>query len=303
MRAEIGDLEGGSGASDSAVMILTCPECATSYFVDDSRIPAGGRSVKCTSCGARWMATPDADSEPEPQAAEPEPDTEIAEVEAALGDETTALVDDLEITGPEITGLRPRPARRASPAKPAKTEGRAKAALWLGAAAAVAGLIGAVMIFRSEIVRLWPASSAAFAGIGLPVNEVGLVIEKVKFEPALHAGRPVLSVTGSVRNITKEAAASPPIRFSLLDKAGEPVAAKIARPIEANVPPGATRYFAVAIQDPPSTAVSLDVAFEAGKAAAHAAPHPTEAAPAHGPAPVEAQPLPAGSPDALPKHG
>ena len=38
-------------------MILTCPDCATSYFVDDSKIPADGRLVKCASCGARWTAT------------------------------------------------------------------------------------------------------------------------------------------------------------------------------------------------------------------------------------------------------
>ena len=36
MGTEIGDLGWeASGASDLTVMILTCPECATSYFVDD----------------------------------------------------------------------------------------------------------------------------------------------------------------------------------------------------------------------------------------------------------------------------
>src|SRR5687767_8909725 len=40
-------------------MILTCPECATSYFVDDLRIPRGGRMVKCTTCGNRWRAFQD----------------------------------------------------------------------------------------------------------------------------------------------------------------------------------------------------------------------------------------------------
>ena len=48
-------------------MILTCPECATSYFVDDSRIPSDGRRVKCSSCGHRWRAGPDGPIvEPEP---------------------------------------------------------------------------------------------------------------------------------------------------------------------------------------------------------------------------------------------
>src|SRR6185312_3623916 len=75
MKAEIGDLGWEAvGASDSSVMILTCPECATSYFVDDSRISPAGRTVKCSNCGARWTATPEGAADapaPEPEAAAP----------------------------------------------------------------------------------------------------------------------------------------------------------------------------------------------------------------------------------------
>src|SRR3569833_565954 len=78
MEAEIGDLEQEvAGASDSSVMILTCPERATSYFVDDSRISPAGRTVKCSNCGARWTALPEATQAEEvveaplPPAAEP----------------------------------------------------------------------------------------------------------------------------------------------------------------------------------------------------------------------------------------
>ena len=76
-------------------MILTCPECATSYFVDDLRIPRLGRMVKCTNCSHRWRAfqdraeaekeIPEDDlvfeekSEPEP---EPPPEEEIEFVAA-----------------------------------------------------------------------------------------------------------------------------------------------------------------------------------------------------------------------------
>jgi len=247
---------------------------------------------------------PDAPPEAEAAAAEPE----LAEIEEApAADEPAPPLDDLVISGPEPaaarTSARTSPGRRTS-ARAARKEGRSKAALLVGVAAVIALLIAAAILLRGEIVRLWPASSAAFAGMGLAVNETGLVIEKVKFEPTFQGGRPVLSVTGAVRNVTKAAVETPPIRFSLLDKDGQPVSAKVARPLGGDVPPGATRYFAVALQDPPSTAASLDVAFETAAAAdaAPEAPH-AEAAPADGPTPIEAQPLPADSPDALPKHG
>lgn len=36
-------------------MIITCPECATRYDVDDERFSSAGRSVRCTACGEAWF--------------------------------------------------------------------------------------------------------------------------------------------------------------------------------------------------------------------------------------------------------
>jgi hypothetical protein len=123
--------------------------------------------------------------------------------------------------------------------------------------------------------------------VGLPADRLGLVIDQVKTQPTFQGGRPVLSVTGAIRNTRDEAVTAPSLRVSLMDKAGKPIAARIARPLNARIPPGATRYFAIAIPDPPAGLQTLDIAFEAGT--------PPGSGPAVeavlGPEPLEAEPV------------
>ncbi|MDB5422733.1 MAG: hypothetical protein JWQ29_149, partial [Phenylobacterium sp.] len=110
MKAEIGDLgRRFAGASDSSVMILTCPECATSYFVDDSRVPAAGRLVKCTSCGARWTAVKDPSPPAAPPPAKP---AQTREPEPFV----PAAADDLEIVAmePALAAARTAPGKEAA---------------------------------------------------------------------------------------------------------------------------------------------------------------------------------------------
>ncbi|WP_372784461.1 MJ0042-type zinc finger domain-containing protein [Phenylobacterium sp.] len=270
-------------------MILTCPECATSYFVDDSRIAPAGRSVKCSNCGARWTARPGGDeaedpaqpaiatAPPSPPPAAPEPDELM--IEAAEPE-------------PVIAVFAPRPAAP-------EREATGRVMVWAGAAAAVVALIAGALIFRAQVVRVLPVSQAAYAGIGLPVSS--LVIEKVHAEPAFQGGRPVLAVTGQIRNLRDTAATVPSLRVSLLDRRGKPLAIKIARPLDPQAPAHAVRHFSIAIVDPPASVRDLEVTFEAAGAKA---PPPARAAEAilSGPQPVDAQPLPPGSPDALPQH-
>lgn len=265
-------------------MILTCPECDTSYFVDDLRIPRLGRMVKCTSCGHRWRAYQDR-SEPEPEAPE----------------------DDLVVEGPaepppeeQVDFVAPPP-RLERPARP-KTP--LAAAIAAGVAVGVALLLSGLILARQQVVGVVPGMAPLFAAIGLPVNTIGLVLEDMASKETFQGGRPVLAVTGAVRSVRDEPVDAPPIRVSLLDKDDKPLTSLVVAPLNGRVPPGAKRYFAVSLPDPPSGAFELEVAFDpeakapAKAAQSHAA---APAAPA-GPEPVEAQPLPADSPDALKTH-
>lgn len=272
-------------------MILTCPECATSYFVDDSRISPAGRTVKCSNCGARWTALPEGE-EPARQESQPT-------VESAPAVESPAFVDELVVEGPDP----PRPVPFVAPRLAApRQEVSGKVLVWAGSAAVVAALIAAAVVFRAQVVQLLPASQAAYAGLGMPVES--LVIEKIHAEPTFQGGRPVLAVTGQIRNRRDTAAIVPSLRVSLLDRGGKPVAVKVARPIDANAPARAVRHFAIAIVDPPAGVHDLEVTFQtAAKAAARGAAAPRAAEAILGaPKPMDATPLPPGSPDALPPH-
>ena len=291
-------------------MILTCPECATSYFVDDAKVPAAGRLVKCTSCGARWTAMKEAAPEAAaPSAPRPAP-VKAPDPFVPVAD------DDLEVVAIDPVTLAAARAARAAP----KREAAGKVAILAVAGVVVVALIASAIVFRTEVVRIWPASQAAYSGLGLPVNALGLVIENVSAKPVFQGGRPVLAVAGAIRNLRDETATAPQVRLNLLDRAGNPVAAKVATPLDPRVPGHAVRHFAITIVDPPASVHDLEVTFEAVQAGKGAAPHgpapvhapiaaaehaaaaePTPIA-ALGPAPVDAQPLTPGSQDALPQH-
>lgn len=217
-----------------------------------------------------------------------------------------AAAEDVEVVAPL------KPPRPTPPPKPRRT------GLIVGAAVGAAAIVGlgAAIALREQVAMAVPGAAGVFAAIGLPVSDLGLVIEGVKSTPTFEAGRPVLSVTGAVRNTREAAAEVPAIRISLLDRNGKTVFTKVVDPLDPKVAPGgARRYFAVSLPDPPSTARELEIGFEAGAKqtvaahaveAGHATPEPTapdHAAPDHPAAePAEAQPVPAGSPDALESH-
>jgi len=241
--------------------------------------------VKCSNCGARWLARPGGAEPPPAAAPKPAP---------------APVVDELLVDSPPAPAAampEPLPFRLAASRLQPRRRGDGKVLVWAGSAVAVVALIAAAILFRTQVVQMAPFSQAAYAGLGLPVSS--LAIENVRADPAFQGGRPVLAVSGQIRNLREAPADAPPLKVSLLDRSGKLVAAKVAHPINAAVPGKAIRHFAIAIVDPPASVHDLEVAFEP----AHGPPQgPAVRAPAApaGPQPQEAQPLPPGSPDALP---
>ncbi|HLY79986.1 MAG TPA: DUF3426 domain-containing protein, partial [Caulobacteraceae bacterium] len=216
MRAEIGNLaEGFARASDSLVMILTCPECATGYFVEDEQIRAAGRTVRCAACGARWTATPEQPLELVPAVDETAPDKSAGD-EDAVGEAAALTGDDL-----------PRAFRTRAEEEKRNRQAVVTGALWAGVAIVIAVVLGVVIVFRESVVRAWPQTASTYAAVGLAVNPTGLVIEQLHAEPALEQGHAALDVTGVIRNVVGRAVIAPPLRITLQNAQGKRVAGQI----------------------------------------------------------------------------
>lgn len=283
-------------------MILTCPECATRYFVGDDQVGATGRTVKCKACGHRWTAF-----------AEPDLDLSISGDEGAVGVEPSTLTPDpaplVELPGEELPKVFRAKAQSERRVREAATTG----IVWAGMTAMLIVLGVGAVIGREGVVRVFPKSASAFAAVGLDVNSIGLDIEDIRFEPALQDGHAALSVSGVIRNIRGEPVKAPPLQISLLNKQDKRVLAKIAHAADPVIPAGETRHFAVVLLDPPKTASQIEVGFVTDKGTVAARPKPkTIAAPkpeapalrgSAEPGPVtaeEATPLDPHDPNALP---
>jgi predicted Zn finger-like uncharacterized protein len=263
-------------------MILTCPECATRYFVDDSRVGPNGREVRCASCGNRWTARPEAsplelDSTPEVGAIDEDHGRTAVKGEAA-----PVVASDLPAE--EL----PKAFRARAQTRAKEREAAATGVVWAGLAGGFAVLIGAAVFLRQDIAQIFPRAAGAYAMAGLPVNLVGLTIENQHAQPMLKDGHAALTITGALRNIRGKPVVAPPLRISLLAPGGRVVATQIADPDGARIPPGVARHFSVDILDPPVSATNVEIAFVLDRKRPAAAGKPA-AAPMPAPAPAQAR--------------
>lgn len=319
-------------------MILTCPDCATRYFVEDSKLGPDGRTVRCASCGTSWHAQAD---EPLELVNSPEEGAVARGASGARADEPAT------VAAPEL----PKAFRAKVQQQRKVREAAAAGVVWAGMVSGLMALLVAAYVFRVDVVKLYPRAAGAYAFAGVPVNPTGLEFEKVKAEPAPN-GLMAITVSGQIRNVEDEPSAPPPIRVALLDKNGRRTATKLVHVSSAPIAPGKTLAFSAVLPDPKAVADDVAVEFALELAprpqpkakpkavkpavptakAAPVKPAPPKAAPAEpaaapaglraapapatgpattatpllrrsqaapGPRPVEAQPLPANDPYAL----
>lgn len=263
-------------------MILTCPECASRYFVDDSKVGPEGRVVRCAACGHRWTARNEEaatdlfeDSESPSLASRSDP--EAAPASAGEPPETEAVEEPpvSALPGEEL----PKVFRARADAQRRLREATVTGVIWAGVAAVMAALVIGALIFRIDIVRILPGTAGAYAAVGLPVNTVGLVIDRgsIKAQPLMKDGHAAVTVTGAIRNITEHPVVAPALRVELLNGEGKRVSGQLAAARDAKIPPGEVRHFSVTFLDPPRTAKDLQIGFATDEGAVKASIPPSAA--------------------------
>lgn len=231
-------------------MILTCPACATSYFVPDDAIGPNGRRVRCKSCGQDWRAT--LEDEPLELSAA----TEDVAVETGFGKRDETPESLAETPAPELPRAFRAKAEQQRKMRRAATQG----AVWAGLAVVFLSLLGAAYAFRLPIVQAWPQAAAVYKLVGAPVNLAGLEFEAVGANIAAHDPGKVV-VSGALRNIRDNEVVAPPVRVALLDAKGGEIAHRIVRLEAAPVLPGKVLGFAVIIPDAGDKAAGVGVDF------------------------------------------
>ncbi|WP_084420712.1 MJ0042-type zinc finger domain-containing protein [Henriciella litoralis] len=206
-------------------MILTCPNCETQYFADDSTIGESGRSVKCAACDNTWFVDPKGEA----------------------------------LAAGRVTGGAHEAYREKVRARREKASRSVAVIAWVVVGSVFAGILAGGLLFRDRVVEVWPQSASAFDAIGLEVNRFGMTFTETEAERFLEGTTPVLEITGEVKNVTGSVRTAPLIRVVMLDEKGVEIGESFATVSPDNIAAGDTGKFVTRVENPPYEAFELEL--------------------------------------------
>jgi predicted Zn finger-like uncharacterized protein len=142
-------------------MRIACPSCAAEYEVPEARLTPH-KMVRCVRCGGEWVPVWEApEAVAYPAAAETAPDPPAS----ASAETRAAPAPSL----PAMTAMDRLAA--ASPIPPRSRTGLIGA--WGLTFFVLGGAMAATVLWREEVIRVWPASSRILAPIGHILSQPG----------------------------------------------------------------------------------------------------------------------------------
>ncbi len=272
------DRANGGSVTD---LVITCPECGTSYKADPKAIGPNGRTVRCANCQATWFVpAPDIIAKTKT----PSGEMKTAAAEGAGQDmaDAIALKDDLQSEEPAlVTPLKaPKPDGRlqASEIQSSSSDGvkgadvmlrdqadavrlkrrkRTIRLIWIITALLSLAAIVTAYLNRQEIVNRYPQAASLYQSLGLEVREGGLTIDPPTAKTTLIEGRPVIRIEGALRNLSKEPVDLPLIEMTLHDPSGAERVQWFVEPAQTRLSAQGRLPFVTEYADPPSDVISL----------------------------------------------
>lgn len=215
-------------------MILTCPACATSYFVPDNAIGTSGRRVRCKSCGNDWRATSD------------DAPLDLGDIAAATSPGLNSPNDVEQVEEEQIPQALPQ-AFRARAEQKRRTQSAIKQGLAWGLTGVLVliGLLSAYL-WRDSIVARVPKLASAYQAVGVSTNPFGLDFEAISTGFARNDVSQVY-VSGAIRNLRDRELVPPSILVRAFDAEGREITQRVVKLDTAPVLPGGVQGFAVVL--------------------------------------------------------
>lgn len=201
-------------------MLIVCPSCASEYMIDPGRLGADGRTVRCASCKNTWFVTPEAE-EPDAAADGEGPRSGTSDDAAGWSDASPSPPSGGR-DGSEI-GVTPRRKARRSGTEGSHGLTRGMRQFATGPLLALIGvlIIGSAFAGRAQVVRIFPATAALYASVGLGVNLRGLEFRAVRSELVGAGADTFLVVEGEIANISGRDTPVPPIEIGVRGAEGQ----------------------------------------------------------------------------------
>jgi predicted Zn finger-like uncharacterized protein len=273
-------------------MHIICPHCTTTYAIEISTLGVAGRTVRCSRCKKVWLARPEdavsvqglapamadgGDRTPNPTVAASRNEPAGSEIEQ---DHATPVVESPSISAEwpaegeagRKTSSVPvvRPEKAETPRAPRRALlRRLKPSLSFGVpavslatvCAAMGALAVALMVWRTDVVRLLPQTAAFYQLVGLEVNLRGLSFKDVKVTSESVEGKQVLVIEGVIVGQAKKPVELPRLRFSVRDAQGAEIYAWNAVLEQPVLKPGEKAWFKSRLASPPPEGRNIDVRF------------------------------------------
>ncbi len=122
-------------------------------------------------------------------------------------------------------------------------------------------VIGGLLVWRKDIVRLAPQTASFYAAIGIETNLRGLTFADIKTVRETQDGIPVLVVEGKIVSTASRPVEVPRIRLAARGSGGQELYSWTALPTRSILPPGEALVFVSRLASPPAEAREVMVRF------------------------------------------